>query len=129
MKYQKFVPEGWFVESKTIGESTLNNAIKSQEILEAKVTNCDENYNLYVEFADNKVAIINRNEIEANASEDIEFFKKNVSTSKVNKFVQFKVKGIDQANNYILSRKDVEKDAMSWVKEEVEEGNDSVFTE
>ena len=123
MKYQKFVPEGWFVESKTIGESTLNNAIKLQEILEAKVTNCDENYNLYVEFADNKVGIINRNEIEANASEDIEFFKKNVSNSKVNKFVQFKVKGIDQANNYILSRKDVEKDAMSWVKEEVKEGN------
>ena len=72
MKYQKFVPEGWFVENKTIGENTLNNAIQTQEILEAKVTNCDENFNLYVKFADDKVGVINRTEIEANASEDIE---------------------------------------------------------
>lgn len=123
MKYQKFVPEGWFVDNKTIGETTLNSAIQTQEILEAKVVNCDENYNLYVNFGDDRVGIINRNEIETNASSDIDLFKKNVSTSKINKYVQFKVKGIDEANNYILSRKDVEKEAMSWVKEEVTEGN------
>lgn len=123
MKYQKFVPEGWFVDNKTIGETTLNSAIQTQEILEAKVVNCDENYNLYVNFGDDRVGIINRNEIETNASSDIDLFKKNVSTSKLNKYVQFKVKGIDEANNYILSRKDVEKEAMSWVKEEVTEGN------
>ena len=123
MKYQKFVPEGWFVDNKTIGETTLNSAIQTQEILEAKVVNCDENYNLYVNFGDDRVGIINRNEIETNASSNIDLFKKNVSTSKLNKYVQFKVKGIDEANNYILSRKDVEKEAMSWVKEEVTEGN------
>ena len=123
MKYQKFVPEGWFVDNKTIGETTLNSAIQTQEILEAKVVNCDENYNLYVNFGDDRVGIINRNEIETNASSNIDLFKKNVSTSKLNKYVQFKVKGIDEANNYILSRKDVEKEAMSWVKEEVTEGS------
>ena len=123
MKYQKFIPEGWHVESKNIGESVLNKAIMNNEILEAKVTDCDENYNLYVKFADNKVGIINRNEVENNAGDDINTFKTNISTSKVNKFVQFKVKGIDEANNYILSRKEVEKDAMAWVKEEVTEGS------
>lgn len=122
MKYQKFIPEGWHVENKTIGESVLKNAIVNNEILEAKVTNCDENYNLYVNLGDNKVGIINRNEVENNVGSDINSFKKNISTSKVNRFVQFKVKGIDEYNNYILSRKDVEKDAMAWVKEEVSEG-------
>lgn len=123
MKYQKFVPEGWYVGKKTIGESTLNNAIETQEVLEAKVVNCDENYNLYVDFGNNKMGIINRNEIEANANENIESFKTNVSTSKVNKYVQFKVKGIDEKNNYILSRRDVENDALSWIKKDVNEGN------
>ena len=33
MKYQKFIPEGWHIENKLIGEETLNNAIKTQEIL------------------------------------------------------------------------------------------------
>ena len=123
MKYQKFIPEGWHVENKTIGENILNKAIVNNEILEAKVTNCDENYNLYVNFGDNRVGIINRNEVENNAGDDINTFKTNISTSKVNKYVQFKVKGIDEANNYILSRKEVEKDAMTWVKEEVAEGS------
>lgn len=123
MKYQKYIPEGWHVGNRQIGEITLNNAIKTQEILEAKVINCDENYNLYVKFDDNKMGIINRNEIETNTSENIETYKKNVSTSKVNKYVQFKVKGIDDSNNYILSRKDVEKEALSWIKDEVTEGN------
>ncbi len=123
MKYQKFVPEGWYVEKRIIGEGTLNNAIKTQEVLEAKVVRCDENYNLYVDFGNNRKGIINRNDIEANASESIDSYKTNVSTSKINKYVQFKVKGIDEKNNYILSRKDVEQDAMSWVKEDVTEGN------
>lgn len=123
MKYQRFVPEGWYIENKTIGECKLNDAIKTQEILEAKVVDCDKDYNLYVKFDDNKVGIIKRNEIETNTGNDIENFKTNVSTSKLNKYVQFKVKGIDEASNYVLSRKDVEEDAMSWIKNEVTEGN------
>jgi hypothetical protein len=58
MKYQKYVPEGWFIENKAIGEVELNKAIQTQEIMEAKVTNCDDNFNLYVNFGDNKVGII-----------------------------------------------------------------------
>ena len=106
MRYQKFIPEGWFKKQRTINSNMLDNAIKTQEILEAKVTECDENYNLLLDLGENKKGIINRNEIELIGKND----KTNISTSKVNKYVQFKVKGIDESNNYILSRKDVEQD-------------------
>lgn len=122
MRYQKFIPEGWHINKKAINATSLDNAIKTQEILEAKVDRCDESYNLYLNFGDNKVGIINRDEIELINKKDSEF-KENISTSKVNRYVQFKVKGIDEQNNYILSRKDVEKDAISWIKSEVQEGN------
>lgn len=64
MRYQKFIPEGWFKKQRTINSNMLDNAIKTQEILEAKVTECDENYNLLLDFGENKKGIINRNEIE-----------------------------------------------------------------
>ena len=124
MKYQKYVPEGWYIGNKAIGESKLNEAMRTKQILEAKVTECDDNYNLYVKFDDNRMGIINRNEIEANTGEDLDTYKKNISTSKVNRYVQFRVKGIDQlSQNYILSRKDVENDAMDWIMNEVTEGS------
>ena len=119
MRYQKFIPEGWFKKQRTINSNMLDNAIKTQEILEAKVTECDENYNLLLDLGENKKGIINRNEIELIGKND----KTNISTSKVNKYVQFKVKGIDESNNYILSRKDVEQDAITWLKNDVKEGN------
>ena len=119
MRYQKFIPEGWFKKQRTINSNMLDNAIRTQEILEAKVTECDENYNLLLDFGENKKGIINRNEIELIGKND----KTNISTSKVNKYVQFKVKGIDESNNYILSRKDVEQDAITWLKNDVKEGN------
>ncbi|MBO5349392.1 MAG: S1 RNA-binding domain-containing protein [Clostridia bacterium] len=122
MKYQKFIPEGWNISKKTINTSVLDKAIKTQEILEAKVIKCDENYNLHLQFDDKKTGIINREEIELINNKNNPTFKENVSTSKINKYVQFKVKGIDESNNYILSRKDVEKEAISWIKDEVTEG-------
>lgn len=123
MKYQKFIPEGWHrIDRKLINSNVLDRAIKTQEVLEAKVIKYDENYNLHIQFADNKVGIINRDEIELINNKENTTFKENVSTSKLNKYVQFKVKGIDESNNYILSRKDVEKDAIYWIKDEVKEG-------
>ena len=123
MRYQKFIPEGWYIDNKAIDGNVLNKAMQTQEILEAKVVKCDDNFNLHVQFGDDKIGIINRNEIELTASNDKTTFKENISTSKLNRYVQFKVKGIDESNNYILSRKDVEKDAMNWIKDEVQEGN------
>ena len=78
MRYQKFIPEGWFKKQRTINSNMLDNAIKTQEILEAKVTKCDENYNLLLDLGENKKGIINRNEIELIGKND----KTNISTSK-----------------------------------------------
>ena len=122
MKYQKFIPEGWYRDKKTINADTLDKAIRTQEILEAKVVGCDENYNLHLQFEDNKKGIIKREEVELIGNNEDKVLKENVSTSKINRYVQFKVKGIDESNNYILSRRDVEKDAINWVKDEVGEG-------
>lgn len=120
MRYQKFIPEGWHIDKRAISSNILDRAIRTQEILEAKVVKCDEDYNLHLQFDNNKMGIINKEEIElVNNSKT---FKENISTSKINKYVQFKVKGIDESNNYILSRKDVEKEAISWIKDEVKEG-------
>ena len=121
MKYQKYIPEGWYRDNKIIDSAVLDKAIETKETLEAKVIGCDEKYNLHIQFADNKQGIIKREDIELVNSDGKEL-KENVSTSKVNRYVQFKVKGIDEENNYILSRKDVEKEAIDWMKDEVEEG-------
>ncbi len=122
MKYQKFIPEGWFKGNRIIDENTLDKAIKTQEILEAKVVGCDENFNLHIEFGNNKKGIIKREDIELINNSENKDLKENVSTSKINRYVQFKVKGIDKESNYILSRKDVEKDALNWMKDEIAEG-------
>ena len=122
MKYQKFIPEGWYREDKAISKNSLERAIKSDKILEAKVIKCDENFNLYEQFNDEAKGIIKRDEIELVNNCDDGKFKENVSTSKVNRYVQFKVKGIDSSNNYILSRKDAQKEAINWMKDEVTEG-------
>ncbi len=121
MKYQKFIPEGWHRENKIINGDMLKKAIETQEILEAKVVGCDENYNLRLQFDNNINGIIKREDIELINGNNKEL-KENVSTSKINRYVQFKVKGIDESNNYLLSRKDVEKEAIDWMKDEVTEG-------
>lgn len=121
MNYQKFIPEGWYIDKKNLNSKMLDKAIQTQQTLEAKVSKCDEGCNLYLEFEGNKFGIINKDEIELLSKDNVEF-KKNISTSKVNRYVQFKVKGIDESDNYILSRKDVEKEAISWMNNEINEG-------
>lgn len=122
MNYQRFMPEGWEEKACLATEEQLNNAIQTGEILQAKVSKCDTNYNLYVNLGNNIKGIIPREEVEAINIDETGFPKPNICTSKVNRLVQFKVKDIDSKNNYILSRKDVGKDALSWITNELEEG-------
>jgi len=122
MEYQRFIPEGWNVSSFVITQEKLSNAITTGEILQGKVSKCDSNYNLYVDLGNNLTGVIPREEVEAVNVDETGFPKPNICTSKVNKFVQFKVKDIDSKNNYILSRKDVGKEALSWITNELQEG-------
>ena len=47
---QKFIPEGWNGISKVFSLDELNMASINGNIIEAKVTKCDSNYNLYLFF-------------------------------------------------------------------------------
>lgn len=122
MEYQRFIPEGWNESNFNITEEQLTNAITTGEILQGKVSKCDSNYNLYVDLGNNRIGVIPREEVEAVNVDETGFPKPNICTSKVNKFVQFKVKDIDSKNNYILSRKSVGKDALNWITNELQEG-------
>lgn len=119
---QKFVPEGWNPQKKQLSELELCNAIEENKILEGYVEKCDANYNLYIACKNNIVGIIPRNEIEAINVDARGMPRPNLCINKVNKFVQFKVKGIDSSNHYILSRRNVCQDAMDWAIYELKEG-------
>ena len=112
MEYnQKFIPEGWDSKSQAFSLEELNNASKNGSIMQAKVTKCDSNYNLYLDLGNNITGIIPREEIEAMAVDETGFPKPNICISKVDKYVQFKVKDISKKDTIILSRKAVGKDA------------------
>ena len=123
MEYaQKFIPEGWEECTKSFSLDELNKLSVSGEILQAKVTKCDSNYNLYLDLGNNITGVIPREEVEAVNIDETGFPKPNICISKVNKIVQFKVKDITKNDTVILSRKAVGKEAVSWVKDELKEG-------
>lgn len=122
MENQKFIPEGWIEDFSPITKEMLNNAIQTGDTLQAIVKKCDSNYNLYVNLGKNLKGIIPRQEVEAINVDEMGITKPKVCKNKINKFVQFKVKEIDENNNFILSRKEVEKEALYWMKNELQEG-------
>ena len=123
MEYnQRFIPEGWNPTEKAFSLEELNSASKDGSIMQAKVTKCDSNYNLYLDLGNNITGIIPREEVEAMSVDETGFPKPNICISKVDKYVQFKVKDISKKDTIILSRKAVGKDAANWVKNDLKEG-------
>lgn len=123
MEYsQKFIPEGWNNMPKAFSLEELSIASINGNIMQAKVTKCDSNYNLYLDLGNNITGIIPREEVEAISVDETGFPKPNICTSKVDKFVQFKVKDVSKKDIVILSRKAAEKEAVSWVKNDLKEG-------
>lgn len=123
MEYnQKFIPEGWENINKTFSLEELTDASVNGNIMEAKVVKCDNNYNLYLDLGNNMTGIIPREEVEAINVDETGFPKPNICTSKVDKFVQFKVKDTSRGNTIILSRRAVGRDAINWMKTDLQEG-------
>ncbi len=122
MECQKFIPEGWLEDFSPVTKDSLINAIKTGEVMQGIVNKCDSNYNLYVDFGNNIKGIIPRDEIEAVNIDETGFPKPNICASKVNKYVQFKVKDVDKKDYFILSRRAVGKDALNWIKQDVKAG-------
>ena len=100
----------------------LDKAMQAGNIMQGVVKKCDSNYNLHVDFGNNITGIIPREEVEAVNVDETGFPKPNICMSKVNQYVQFKVKDIDERDKYILSRKEVGKEALKWVRNELQEG-------
>lgn len=123
MEYnQKFIPEGWNNINKSFSLNELNMASINGEIMQAKVTKCDSNYNLYLDLGNNITGVIPREEVEAVNVDETGFPKPNICKNKINQFVQFKVKDISKEDKVILSRRAVGKDAMNWIKNDLQEG-------
>ncbi|MBQ2917361.1 MAG: 30S ribosomal protein S1 [Clostridia bacterium] len=119
---QKFIPEGWNELNKAFSLDELGVASMNGSIMQGKVTKCDSNYNLYIDLGNNITGIIPREEVEAINIDETGFPKPNICTSKIDKFVQFKVKDIKNEDTVILSRKAVGKEAMNWMKNDLKEG-------
>lgn len=122
----KIMPEGWENESLDLDKTILQKYMETGETLQGKVEQCDEKYNLHVRLGQNLQGIIPREEVEAINLEDNGIPKTNLCTGKLHKYVQFKVKGVTPDNTVILSRKDVQKEALNWVKNELQVGQEVI---
>ena len=122
MNTLKFKPEGWNNEISQLNENNIGQYIEKKEILQGLVKECDKNYNLYISFGNGITGIMPRKEIEAINVEDGGLAKTNLCTGKVHKFVQFKIKEAKDKNNIIISRKEVQQEALEWVKNDLKEG-------
>lgn len=121
VEYQKFTPEGWNHNIHQLSKEDFKIAFQNDTILNGFVTKCDSSYNLYVKCDDDVIGVIPRSEVEAINIDEKGLPRPNICTSKVNKFVQFKVKSMDQ-NQFILSRKTVCQEALKWMMNDLTEG-------
>ena len=122
MNMQPFTPEGWDYRTNEISKDTINSFIDNKDVLQGIVKSCDENYNLHINLGNGLTGIMPRKEIEAINATDGGFPRESLCTGKVNKFVQFRVKEVNDDGNVIISRKDVQQDALNWVKNDLQVG-------
>ncbi len=122
MNTSQFMPEGWMQTCVTINKNKIQEYIQTREILQGKVKKCDENYNLHVSLGNGIEGIVPREEVEGINIEEDGYPKINLCTGKVNKFIQFKVKEIQNDNVVILSRKEVQEEALDWIKNNLQLG-------
>lgn len=118
----KFVPEGWNNEITSLNQENLQAYIDDHKTLQGLVKECDQDYNLYVSFENGIKGKIPREEVEAINLGENGLPKTNLCVGKVHKFVQFKIKDQTEKNQLILSRKEVQKEAMNWVKNDLKAG-------
>lgn len=118
----KFLPEGWNNEITKVDKTNIKQYIQNREILQGLVKECDDNYNLHINFENGLNGIIPREEVEGINIQENGLPKENLCTGKVHKFVQFKVKDIDSQNTLILSRKQVQQEALNYIKNDLKVG-------
>lgn len=122
MNTQPYTPEGWNYNTNVLTRDVIYNAIDNKDVLQGIVKSCDENYNLHVSLGNGIDAVMPRNEIEAINAEKDGCPRESLCTGKVNKFVQFRVKEMNESGDIIISRKDVQEDALNWIKNDLQVG-------
>lgn len=122
MEYQKFIPEGWENTKDELDTELLKKAFNNGEILQGYVNTCDSKFNLHINLGNDIKGIIPRNELEEINVDKFGYCNPSICRNKVNNFIQFKIKEIYNDKQVILSRKNVQKDALKWVKEELKPG-------
>lgn len=123
MEEQRFIPEGWETTTGPLTEETIQQAYQNNKIMQGYVNKCDINYNLYVDLGNDLVGMIPREEIEAINIDTLGLPKPNICMNKVNKIVQFKVKGLREDRSVILSRREVGEEALNWAIHELTPGD------
>ena len=120
---RRFIPEGWNDNITQLDFTNMEQYYNQNTTLQGIVDECDEQYNLHIKLGQNIQGIMPRDEVEGiNLGKD-GLPKTNLCTGKVNKFVQFKIKDIKDDNTVLLSRKDVQKEAIQWVKNDLQVGD------
>lgn len=122
MNLAKFKPEGWNQEITSLDKNKIGWYQETNEVLQGLVNKCDDNYNLYISLKYGITAIMPRQEIEYINLNEKGLPKTNLCTGKVHKFVQFKIKETKDENHIIVSRKEVQQEALHWVKSQLEIG-------
>ena len=119
----EFIPEGWNKEVASFNnKEEIQKCIESKNVLQGIVEKCDENSNLYVNLGNGIEGVIPANEIEGININEEGLPKKNLASGKVHKYVQFKVKGFNDNKEPILSRKDVQNQALNNAIDNLEVG-------
>ncbi len=118
----KFAPEGWDNVITKVNKENIYKFLENKDTLQGLVSKCDENFNLYINLENGLNGIIPREEVEAINLQENGLPKSNLCTGKVNKFVQFKIKQAKEGNNIILSRREVQEEALAWMKKDLKEG-------
>lgn len=121
MMQNSFMPEGWDNVVSTLDGNNINEIINNKTTLQGIVTNCDNDFNLHINLGGYE-GIMPRSEIEGINLQSDGLPKTNLCTGKVNRFVQFKVKDVENNVAY-LSRKDVQNEALKWVKNDLNVGD------
>ena len=122
MEYQKFIPEGWENSKNYYSADELKKAYYSGEVIQGYVDKCDENYNLHINLGNDIKGFISREDVDALNFDQDGLVKSNICKNKANTFIQFKVKEIKSDNEFLLTRKKVEEDAINWVKNYLQPG-------
>ncbi|MBQ3414114.1 MAG: 30S ribosomal protein S1 [Clostridia bacterium] len=124
MSKMKFMPEGWSEINLNSGLNLDNvqDYIDNNEILQGYVNKCDENFNLHVDLGNGIKGIIPRKEVEGINIGEEGLPKVNLCTGKVHKLIQFKITDVNKDNELQLSRKQVQQEAIKWVKNELKPG-------